>query len=48
VATLFNDNAVAGIYHQVQFNGSSLVSGIYFSQLEFGGKVQAKKMLLLK
>ncbi|HTY10325.1 MAG TPA: T9SS type A sorting domain-containing protein [Bacteroidota bacterium] len=48
VATLFNGNAAAGSYHQVQFNASNLASGIYFSQLEFGGKVQIKKMLLLK
>jgi len=48
VATLFNDNASAGIYHQVQFNAANLASGIYFSQLEFAGKVQIKKMLLLK
>jgi Secretion system C-terminal sorting domain len=48
VATLFNDNAEAGIYHQVEFNASNLASGIYFSQLEFGGKMQMKKMLLLK
>jgi len=48
VATLFNENATAGIYHQVQFNASNLASGIYFSQLEFAGNVQIKKMLLLK
>jgi hypothetical protein len=48
VATLFNGDATAGTYHQVQFNGSNLASGIYFSRLEFGGKMQVKKMLLLK
>ena len=48
VATLFNNNAEAGIYHQVQFDAANLASGIYFSQLEFGGKVAVKKMLLLK
>ena len=48
VATLFNDEAVAGVVHQVQFNGSNLASGIYFSRLEFDGKMQVKKMLLLK
>ena len=48
VATLFDGEATAGIYHQVQFNGSNLASGIYFSRLEFGGKMQVKKMLLLK
>ena len=48
VATLVDDNVSAGIYHQVQFNASNLASGTYFSQLEFAGKVQIKKMLLLK
>ena len=48
VVTLFSDEAAAGVIHQVQFNGSNLASGIYFSRLEFGGKMQMKKMLLLK
>jgi hypothetical protein len=48
VATLFNDEAAAGVVHEVQFSGSNLASGIYFSRLEFGGKMQANKMLLLK
>jgi Secretion system C-terminal sorting domain len=48
IATLFNDEAVAGVVHQVQFNGSNLASGIYFSRLEFRGKMQVRKMLLLK
>ncbi|MGA9408293.1 MAG: T9SS type A sorting domain-containing protein [Bacteroidota bacterium] len=48
VATLFDGEAIAGTYHQVQFNASNLASGIYFGRLEFGGKMQMKKMLLLK
>ncbi len=48
VATLFDSEAEAGVYHQVQFNGSNLASGIYFSRLEFDGTMQVKKMLLLK
>ncbi|MGA9406306.1 MAG: T9SS type A sorting domain-containing protein [Bacteroidota bacterium] len=48
VATLFDGEAVAGTNHQVQFNASNLASGIYFYRLEFGGKMQVKKMLLLK
>jgi len=48
VAKLFDDEATAGTNHQVQFNGSNLASGIYFSRLEFNGKMQVKKMLLLK
>jgi len=48
VATLFNGQAAAGIYHQVQFNASNLASGTYFARLDFNGKVQLKKMMLLK
>ncbi len=48
VATLFDAETTAGTNHQVQFNASNLASGIYFSRLEFGGKMQVKKMLLLK
>ena len=48
VATLFDGEAVAGTNHQVQFNASNLASGIYFYRLEFGGKMQVKKMLLFK
>ena len=48
VATLFDGEAAAGTNHQVQFNGSNLASGIYFSRLEFGGKMQVKRMMLLK
>jgi len=48
VATLFDGEAAAGKIHEVQFNGSNLASGVYFSRLEFGGKVQMKKMILLK
>ena len=48
VVTLYNDEAAAGVIHQVQFNGSNLASGIYFSRLELGGEMQVKKMLLLK
>jgi Ice-binding-like/Secretion system C-terminal sorting domain len=48
VATLYNESAAAGIYHQVQFDASNLASGIYLSRLEFNGKMQVKKMMLLK
>jgi hypothetical protein len=48
VATLFDGVAAAGEYHQATFDASRLASGIYFSQLEFGGKMQAKRMMLLK
>ena len=48
VATLFDGVAAAGEYHQETFDASRLASGIYFSRLEFDGKMQMKKMLLLK
>jgi hypothetical protein len=48
VATLFNDIAEAGQYHQVKFNASNLASGIYFTRLQFGDKIQLKKMMLVK
>ena len=48
VATLFSGEAAAGVTHQVEFNASNLASGVYFSRLEFGGKMQMNKMLLLK
>ncbi|MDP1676452.1 MAG: ice-binding family protein [Bacteroidota bacterium] len=48
VATLFNGEAEAGKYNTVQFNASGFATGLYFSRLEFGGKVQLKKMMLVK
>ncbi len=48
VVTLFDEVATAGKYFQVTFDASQLASGIYFSRLEFDGKMQVKKMLLLK
>jgi hypothetical protein len=48
VATLFHGEAQAGIYNQVQFNASGFTSGLYFSRLEYDGKVQMKRMALLK
>jgi len=47
-ATLFDGIAKAGEYHQTTFDASRLASGIYFSRLEFDGRMQLKKMLLLK
>jgi hypothetical protein len=47
VATLFSGEAEAGKYNQVQFNTSGLAKGSYFSKLEFNGKVNLKKMLLV-
>lgn len=48
VATLFNREAEAGKYNQVEFNASNLASGIYFAKLQSGDKVQLKKMMMIK
>jgi Secretion system C-terminal sorting domain len=48
VATLFDGVAAAGERQQTVFNGSNLASGMYFSRLDFDGKMQVKKMVLLK
>jgi hypothetical protein len=47
VATLVNENKSPGTYH-VQFDGSSLSSGIYVYRLTAGGFVETKKMILLR
>lgn len=47
VTTLINDFKYAGTYN-VQFNASSLSSGLYFYRLEHAGKVLLQKMLLTK
>jgi len=47
VAELVNKNITAG-YHSVNFDGSSLNSGIYFYQLETNNFTQIRKMMLVK
>jgi hypothetical protein len=47
VATLVNEEKSPGNY-EVEFNGSSLPSGIYFYKLQAGDFVEAKKMVLMK
>ena len=47
VKSLVNEEKIAGNY-SVQFNGNSLVSGIYFYKLQAGNFIQTKKMVLLK
>ncbi len=46
-ATLVSGEVEAG-YHEVQFNGSGLASGVYFYRLQAGDFVQTRKLLLLK
>ncbi len=47
VATLVDEFKPAGKY-EVEFNASSLPSGIYFYQLRVGSFIQTKKMVLMK
>jgi hypothetical protein len=47
VATLVNDPKVAGTY-SVNFDGSTLTSGVYFYRIEAGDYVDVKKMVLVK
>ncbi|HEY6951017.1 MAG TPA: SBBP repeat-containing protein, partial [Bacteroidota bacterium] len=48
VATVFDQEAEAGQYYQVQFNAARFTSGVYVSVLESGGKRMYRKMLLVK
>ncbi len=47
VATLLNERKEAG-YHEMQFDGGSLSSGIYFYRLTAGRFSEMKKLLLVK
>ncbi|MFZ1520375.1 MAG: endonuclease [Ignavibacteriaceae bacterium] len=47
VATLINESKPAGIY-EVEWNASSLSSGIYFYRLQMGYFIETKKMIVLK
>ena len=46
-ATLVNEERPAGNY-EVEFEASSLPSGVYFYQLRAGSFIQTKKMILLR
>jgi len=48
VATLVNNEFVSVGTQQVDFNASSLSSGIYFYTLTAGNFTETKKMMLLK
>ncbi|GJQ19925.1 MAG: hypothetical protein HBSIN02_02800 [Bacteroidia bacterium] len=48
VATLFNEEAVAGRLYKATFDASSLPTGVYVSRLEFGGQAVMRKMLFVK
>ncbi|MEP0554712.1 MAG: glycosyl hydrolase [Balneola sp.] len=47
LASLVSKRQSAGT-HSIQFNASSLSSGIYFYRLKFDGRIMIKKMTLLK
>ncbi|HSW55229.1 MAG TPA: T9SS type A sorting domain-containing protein, partial [Ignavibacteriaceae bacterium] len=47
VATLVNEEKIAGRY-EVNFNASSLASGVYIYRLNVNDYVSVKKMVLLK
>jgi predicted lipoprotein with Yx(FWY)xxD motif len=49
VATLIDNKYLeAGEYHQVEFDGSRMASGIYIARLEIGNKAQMRKLMLIK
>jgi|GEM_PF-6802554 len=48
VATLFNEEAVAGRLYKATFDASTLPTGVYVSRLEFGGQAVMRKMLFVK
>jgi photosystem II stability/assembly factor-like uncharacterized protein len=47
VATLVNEEKVAGKY-EVNFNASSLASGVYVYKIQSGSFIKSKKMILIK
>jgi len=47
VAALVNEEKPAGVY-EVEFNASSLPSGVYFYKLQAGNFVETKKLILIK
>ena len=47
VATLINEQKVAGKY-EVNFNASTLASGVYIYKIQSGDFVSSKKMILIK
>ncbi len=47
VQTLLNETRQAGI-HRIEFDGSSLSSGVYFYRVQAGGEVHSRKMMLVK
>lgn len=47
ITTLVNEEKPKGRY-EVNFNASSLASGVYVYKIQAGGFISSKKMMLLK
>ena len=47
VSVLVNDRREAG-YHEVQFDGSKLASGVYLYRMQAGDYVETRKLLLVR
>jgi hypothetical protein len=47
IATLFNEMQSSG-HHKIQFNATTLTSGIYFYKLQVGNRSVIKKMVVGK
>jgi len=47
VATLVNEEKPAGSY-EIEFNASSLSSGVYYYQIKSGEFLATKKLMLMK
>jgi hypothetical protein len=47
VAQMVNGEVEAG-YHEVQFDGKNLSSGLYFYRIEAGSFVETKRLLLIR
>ena len=48
VATLVDEERIAGVYQQAVFDASPLASGMYFARLQMNGMQLLKKMVLVK
>jgi|GEM_PF-1100800 len=48
VATLLDNRSMEAGFHNIEFNGNDLVSGIYIAVLEAAGVVQQQKLVLSK